>query len=127
MSLDTSDTIYERIGGEKTIDSIIELFYPRITADPVLSSYFTHANVGKIMSMQKHFFTAATGGPLTYGGRPLGEVHHKLGISRYEFDLYVRHLTETLMEIGLSEEDCKQVVASINIYAPDITTDMDAF
>lgn len=127
MSENTSDSIYERIGGEATIASIIEVFYNKITSDPVLSSYFKNANVDKIMRMQKHFFTAATGGPLTYSGRPLKDVHQHLDISRYEFDRYVRHLTETLESIGVPEEDRKQVVARINIYAPDITNDLDSF
>lgn len=122
MSGETS--IYERIGGQEAIDGLVDKFYAKITSDSVLQSYFKHAPVGKIMEMQRQFLSAATGGPLTYAGRPLREVHQHLGISRYEFDRYVRILTETLAEMGLSEEDQRQVAASINIYADDITNDV---
>ena len=125
MSNHTETTIYDRIGGESAIDSIIATFYPRIISDSVLGSYFQTANTEKIMRMQKHFLTAATGGPLTYSGRPLKEVHKPLGISRYEFDRYVQLLVDTLRTLGISEEDGKQVAACINIYAPDITNDID--
>lgn len=119
-----SGSIYERIGGQEGIDRLVDDFYERVVNDSVLASYFKHASVGKIIEMQRVFLAAATGGPNVYAGRPLRDVHHRLGISRYEFDRYVQLLVEALAETGLNEEDQKQVVASINIYAEDITNDV---
>ena len=124
MSQEDTHTIYERIGGAEGIAGLVDEFYEKIIADEVLKSYFKHASVGKIMNMQKEFFTAATGGPNTYSGRPLKEVHKHMGISRYEFDRYVGHLVDTLKTRGISGEDSREVVAKINIYGDDITNDV---
>jgi len=124
MSQQEDTSIYDRIGGAEGIEGLVDDFYEKITNDEVLKSYFKNASVGKIMNMQKQFFSAATGGPLLYSGRPLKEVHKHLGISRYEFDRYVNHLVDTLKTAGISEEDSREVVAKINIYKDDITTDV---
>ena len=124
MSPEDTTSIYERIGGAEGIAGLVDEFYEKITADEVLKSYFKNASVGKIMKMQKEFFTAATGGPGTYSGRPLKDVHKHMGISRYEFDRYVGHLVETLKTRGISGEDSRQVVAKINLYADDIINDI---
>ena len=124
MSQEENNSIYERIGGADGISELVDEFYKKVTEDEVLKSYFAHACVGKLINMQKQFFTAATGGPMLYSGRPLKEVHKHLNISRYEFDRYVNHLVTTLKERGISEEDGREVVAKINIYADDITNDI---
>lgn len=122
---ENSTTIYDRIGGAEGISGLVDEFYEKIIADEVLKSYFKNASVGKIMNMQREFFSAATGGPSTYSGRPLKEVHKHMGISKYEFDRYVAHLVDTLKTRGISDEDSREVVAKINIYADDITNDIN--
>ncbi len=116
----SSPTLYERMGGAPAIDSLIDALYERVQADPVLQSFFRNAPVGKIKLMQRHFFSAATGGPLTYSGRPLSEVHQPLNISRYEFDRYVSLLLETLKSEGICEEDSDLVLGKVQMYAGDI-------
>ena len=124
MNQEEPTSIYERIGGADGIDGLVDEFYESIMSDEVLKPYFKHASTGKIIIMQKQFFAAATGGPLTYGGKPLKEVHKHMGISRYEFDRYVGHLVKTLETRGISGEDSREVVAMINIYADEITNDI---
>ncbi|MEC5125692.1 group 1 truncated hemoglobin [Verrucomicrobiales bacterium BCK34] len=124
MSQEEPESIYERIGGAEGIAGLVDEFYESIMSDEVLKPYFKHASVGKIIIMQKEFFAAATGGPRTYSGRPLKEIHKHMGISRYEFDRYVGHLVKALETRGITGEDSREVVALINIYADDITTDI---
>ena len=121
MSEETS--IYERIGGEEGIEGILDIFYDKVIADSVLKSYFHGASLPNIRKKQKEFFAAATGGPHAYIGRSLGEVHKNMGISRYEFDRFVKLLVESLKERGISDKDGREVVAKVNIYAEEITHD----
>ena len=118
-------TIYERIGGEDGIAKLVDGFYDKVVADPELKFYFEHVPMGRLRTMQREFFAVATGGPILYSGRPLGEVHRKLDISRREFQRFTEHLIETLKEVGASEKDIYAVIAHVNIYADEIVNDIE--
>jgi len=123
MSHDPDSTLYERIGGEETINSLVDNFYSKVQDDPELAPYFTNVPMDKLRRMQFEFFSAATGGPIVYSGRPLGEVHRPLSISMREFQRFTEHLIETLEEIGVDKQDVLDIVAKINLYADEITNE----
>lgn len=121
---DSPASIYERIGGEAGIASLVGRFYDRVMADPELRPYFEHAPMDKLRQMQREFFAAAAGGPIVYSGRPLRQVHHRLAISRREFQRFTDHLIETMEEIeGITRQDILDMIARINLYADEITND----
>jgi hemoglobin len=117
----TEQSIYDKIGGEEGIGSMVDSFYKKILADPELAPYFKNVPMDKLGRMQREFFAAATGGPIVYSGRPLGHVHRKLGISIREFQRFTEHLIGTLQETGISEKDVYEVIAKVNLYADEIT------
>jgi hemoglobin len=119
----SESSIYERIGAEKGIAAMVDNFYERVLADPELSSYFESVPMDKQRRMQREFFSAATGGPIVYSGRPLSQVHRKLGISRREFQRFTERLIETLKETGISEQDVFDIIARVNLYADEITNE----
>ncbi len=119
---DTS--LYERIGGAPTIESLIDSFYTKVLADGELKHYFKHAPMDKLRRMQREFFSAATGGPIVYSGRPLSEVHRHMAISKREFQRFTEHLLETLREVGVGEEEAYEIISHVNLYADEITNDI---
>lgn len=121
----TEATLYSKIGGEDAIALMIGEFYERVTADPQLADYFTHVGLGKLARMQTEFFSAALGGPIRYGGRPINYAHQSLGISREQFQRFTEHLFETLRRFPLSDEDRYQIIARINTYTDDVVTSGD--
>ena len=116
-------SLYERIGGETALTILIERFYHRITHDPEIGHYFVHVPIEKLKRMQREFFAMATGGPVTYAGRPLSQVHHPLAISRREFQRFTDHLITTLQEEGINEQDTREVIAKVNLYMDEITNE----
>lgn len=120
---DPEETIYDRIGGAETIAKLVESFYEKVLADPELSYFFEKAPMGKLLAMQKEFFSAATGGPITYSGRPLSQVHHGMSISTRQFARFTEHLIDTLKEVGVAESDANTIISHVNLYADEITTD----
>ena len=120
---DHEKSLYERIGGEKSIAKLVDHFYAKVVADPEIGYYFTHVPMGKLIPMQREFFAMATGGPTLYSGRPLSEIHRPLAISRREFARFTEHLIETLQEIGIDEQDTYEIIAKINLYADEITNE----
>tara|TARA_R110002096_G_scaffold256201_2_gene449461 strand:+ start:1558 stop:1941 length:384 start_codon:yes stop_codon:yes gene_type:complete len=121
---DKETSIYERIGGAEVIDNLVTSFYEKVLADGELNFYFKDVPMEKLRRMQHEFFSAATGGPITYSGRPLGEVHRGMAISKHELQRFTEHLIDTLKEVGVSEEDSFDIICYVNLYADEITNDV---
>ena len=117
-------TLFERVGGEKTIRELIHEFYDRVVADPELKPFFKNTSMDKLRRMQHEFFSAALDGPITYTGRPLSYVHHGRGITKHHFALYVSHLIDTLRDHGINDQDVNDLIGRINTYANEITGDV---
>ncbi len=115
------ETLYDRIGGEKAIGTLMDTFYDRVFADNELRPFFEGVALERLRRMQREFFAAALGGPVVYSGRALSEVHYGRGIRPRHLRLFLDHLLETLRGQEVSEEDAYEVVTRIHIYADDIT------
>jgi len=94
-----------------------------VLADPEFSFYFEKAPMDKLLRMQKEFLSTATGGPITYSGRPLSEVHRGMAISKREFGCFTEHLIKTLKEAGVEEKDAYEIISHVSLYADEITND----
>ncbi|WP_395752377.1 group 1 truncated hemoglobin [Prosthecobacter sp.] len=114
-------SLYERLGGEELISALIPAFYTRVLADPELAPFFKHTELEKLHSMQREFFVMATGGPLTYNGRPLAHAHHGRGITRQHFASFTGHLVETLFDLNVTQEEADEVIDRINAMTNEIT------
>ncbi|MEM1440847.1 MAG: group 1 truncated hemoglobin [Verrucomicrobiota bacterium] len=122
--MESQTTLFDRIGGAETISSLVDSFYQKVLADTELSNYFKNASMDKLLAMQKEFFSAATGGPLTYSGRPLRDVHRHMTISKLEFGRFTEHLIDTLKEVGVAEDASYEIISHVNLYADEITDDV---
>ena len=120
---DKRQTLFARIGGEKTIAELLGDFYDRVLADPELKPFFNNTSMDKLGRMQREFFSAALDGPITYTGKPLGHVHHGRGITKHHFALYVNHLIDTLRDYGITDQDAQDIIGRISTYANEITGD----
>jgi hemoglobin len=113
-------TIYEQIGGAKTVDKLIGSFYRRVLADPMLSPFFENTSIETLERMQKTFFTIALGGPDPDVKISIYETHRGRGIKREHLTRFTEHLMTTLREVGVDEENAKKVYQRISIYADDV-------
>ena len=117
----TADSsLYERVGGAATIEKLVDAFYVEVMADPELAPFFEEVSIEKLILMQREFFSAALGGPVTYTGRPIAYAHHGLGIKNTHVARFVGHLLSTLDAYDLSEEDREGVVSRINVYSAEV-------
>lgn len=114
------ENLYERLGGEQAVTDMVGEFYDRVLADLKLRPFFEHVEMDKLRRMQREFFSAALGGPLSYTGVPLGYAHYGRGISRGHFARFVGVLLDTLKARGVEETDAGEIIARINTYADEI-------
>lgn len=113
-------SLYDRLGGEDMIAALIPAFYVRVLADPELGPFFVHTELEKLHAMQREFFVMATGGPIQYSGRPLAHTHHGRGITRQHFARFTGHLVETLLDMGVTQEEADEVIERINAMTNEI-------
>jgi hemoglobin len=113
-------SLYDRLGGEDMISALIPAFYVRVLADPELGPFFAHTELEKLHAMQREFFVMATGGPIQYSGRPLAHTHHGRGITRHHFSSFTNHLIETLLDMGVTQEEADEVIERINAMTNEI-------
>ena len=115
-------SIYSRIGGYEAIEGVVEDFYDRVLADDELSGFFTGTNMGRLRGKQTEFFAAALGGPESYTGPPMKQVHQGRGIAMHHFDLVVQHLANALTTAGVPANTTGQILAAIAPLAPEIAS-----
>ncbi|HSC86419.1 MAG TPA: group 1 truncated hemoglobin [Polyangiaceae bacterium] len=100
-------TLYERIGGEAAVMAAVDLFYKKVLSDDVTKPFFEGLDMERQIKKQIAFMTVAFGGPDEYKGRDLRSAHANLvrskGLGDVHFDAVAKHLTDTLMELGVSQ------------------------
>ncbi len=85
-------SLYERLGGKKAIDAVVDRFYDLMIKDPKINQYYNNIDLLKLRCRQKQFITMVTGGPHNYEGTDMKTAHCKLNISKSEFDITWSHL-----------------------------------
>ncbi|TDC93007.1 group 1 truncated hemoglobin [Actinomadura sp. 7K507] len=113
-------SIYESIGGEEALTTVVDGLYEKIIADEMLNPFFAGMNVGKLKGRQVEFFGQALGGPMVYQGGTMKAVHLGLGIERRHFDRVAEHLVASLAEAGVPEETIAEIAAVVLPLADDI-------
>lgn len=120
QSASDDSTLYARLGGEPGISKLLMDFYGHILDDKELARFFENVEMEKLVSMQKELFSSALGGPHTYTGKPLKEVHAGRGITLHHFQRFREHLLSTLQDAGVPVEDIQEVVRRVTAMRKDV-------
>jgi hemoglobin len=115
-------SLYERLGSDEAIQSVVDGFYERVMADPTLAPFFAHTTMSRQRRHLASFVAAATGGP-AYHGRSMRAAHQYLGIEQRDFDAVAKHLVAELGSHGVGSDPIAEVVAAIAPLADEIVTD----
>jgi hemoglobin len=113
MAMAAEPTPFERLGGEVSIDVVVDDFYDRVAGDPELAPFFDDVPMDRLRMHQKAFLTSALGGPDDYHGRDLGEAHAHLDITGRHIDLLLDHLGASLAGLGVSPPLIDEVLTQI--------------
>mmetsp|Transcript_22093 Transcript_22093/g.67871 ORF Transcript_22093/g.67871 Transcript_22093/m.67871 type:complete len:972 (-) Transcript_22093:861-3776(-) len=79
-------TIYELLGGQESVNAVVERFYFYMVADPRLSKFFKNVSMGRMRHLQGSFVAHALGSTVPYKGKDMKSAHAKLGITHDDFD-----------------------------------------
>lgn len=122
-------SLYEEIGGQETIDKLVNAFYPRVYADPELRPLF-EGDMEEIKRKQRMFLPQFLGGPAFYSqefGPPAMRARHlPFEVTPRRAACWLRCMKEAFEEIGLDQQpagpafyDRLTQVAGIMVNSPD--------
>lgn len=115
-------SIYDSLGGGPKVAEAVEKFYERLRADPVISTFFERADMAGLETHQRMFLTAALGGPDAYEGRDMRAAHAHLEITDVDFDLFLEHLSETLVQVGATPDRVAELLETLSPLRPEIVS-----
>lgn len=93
----SSQSLYEAVGGLPTLQTVHKIFYDKVYADNWLKQFFDGFNQQVIEDKQTSFMADKMGGP-KYLGKPVKQVHENMYISRELFERRHALLSESLCE-----------------------------
>ncbi|MBR2567918.1 MAG: globin [Paenibacillus sp.] len=110
-------TLYELLGGEDAIRRIVEAFYPKVQAHPLIGPLFPD-NILPVMEKQRLFLTQFFGGPMLYSdqyGHPMMRARHlPFEITPERAEAWLSCMREALKEVNVSEELSAAVLARLS-------------
>jgi hemoglobin len=122
-------SLYSEIGGQETIDKLVNAFYPRVYADSELRPLF-EGDMEEIKRKQRMFLPQFLGGPALYSqefGPPAMRARHlPFEVTPRRAACWLRCMKEAFQEIGLDQNpaglafyDRLTQVAGIMVNSPD--------
>jgi hemoglobin len=123
-------SLYSEIGGQETIDKLVDAFYPRVYANEELRPLF-EGDMEEIKRKQRMFLPQFLGGPALYsqefGPPAMRERHLPFKVTPKRALCWLSCMKEAMEEIGLYEQpvgkafyDRLTQVAGIMVNSPDI-------
>lgn len=128
---DEKKTLYDRLGGSGGVDAIVADWVTRVMADPTVNferkgvkqggisihrgrSLEWNASDENISRLKQHvaqFIAIKTGGPTSYSGEEMKQVHSGLRITNTEFDASIGALKATLDKLQIPNDEQKELLA----------------
>lgn len=118
-------SLYERLGGQNAIVTVIDDFVARCAGDDRINAKFARSDIDRLKRMLVDQVCEATGGPCTYRGRDMKETHDGMGVTAGEFDALVEDLVATLNGFNVPQAEQDELLGLLGPMKGDIV-EMDS-
>jgi len=105
-----SESLYERLGGEKGISDIARDIIAFHLVNPTIKVRFQDTGSDKLHRLVVEFFGMGTGGPQKYTGKDMREAHKAMNISEEEFLAVLDDAMKALDKNGIAPETKNEVL-----------------
>ena len=119
-------SLFEQLGGEPKLSAIVDDFVDRCFDDLMIGFMFKRASRDRIKRFEYQHAAEHLGGPVRYGGRPLGEAHGPHRIFGGQFARRRQILIETLRDHGVADDIIDAWIAHQDTLRALITKDQDS-
>ena len=120
MASDNPLSLYERLGGVYSIATVVDdlidriMVDPRLNANPRLNEAHHRVPPAGFKYLVTEMVCWATGGPQSYTGRSMRDVHQNLKITAAEWDAFLDDFQQTLDKFNVpqaEQAELKEIVA----------------
>ncbi|MGY4878732.1 group I truncated hemoglobin [Vreelandella aquamarina] len=94
-------TLYDRIGGQSTINAVVENLLYRIADDDEVVRFFANTNIDLFAESFATQLCDISNGPCHYDGPPMDRAHQTMGITDAHFNRVVAYLDAAMQEEGV--------------------------
>lgn len=113
--------LYVTIGGREPLVAVVDHFYDRVLADPLLAPLFAGTDMPRQRAHQVEFLAAALGGPDAYRGPSLRQAHRGRGITKEHFARVAGHLEAALIWAKVEPRALQAIMATIAALQSEVT------
>lgn len=99
-----STSIYDKIGGTKSVVAAVDIFYGKVLADDRVNGFFNKTDMQAQRGKQVKFLAFVMGGPEKWQGKSMLEAHKGMNLTDEHFGAIAGHLQSTLVELKVPEE-----------------------
>ncbi|GMX65381.1 group 1 truncated hemoglobin [Paenibacillus elgii] len=118
--METTNSLYEKVGGEQAISKVVDYFYKLVLADDTVNDFFKNTDMEKQRRHQTKFISFALGGPNQYSGKSMAKAHEGMNLQPAHFNAIVKHLHDSLAHFGVSEPEIEQALSHVAELKDDI-------
>jgi hemoglobin len=115
--------LFDQLGGEPVLRSIVGRFVDRMFADPMIGFFFRKASRERVKDKEYELAAQLLGGPVEYTGRPIQQVHAVHPIMGGQFARRLEILRSTLVEAGAPEAVIRHWIAHTESLRSLVTRD----
>ena len=97
--------LYERIGAQDGIATVVDGFLGKVGADDRVNGRFADTDMPKLRGLLIEQVCEATGGPCKYSGKNMLDAHKGMNITEAEFGIIAAHFAAAMSDAGVTVED----------------------
>ena len=97
--------LYERIGAQDGIATVVDGFLGKVGADDRVNGRFADTDMPKLRALLIEQVCEATGGPCKYSGMSMLDAHTGMNITEDEFGIVAAHFAAAMLDAGVGTDD----------------------
>ena len=107
-----TNSLYQRLGGADGIARLVDDVFAVHLNNPVVKTRFENIkDLEHAKNMARQFFSAGSGGPVSYTGKDMLTAHKGMNISEQEYLAVMDDIVGAMENNGLNEDAKKDVIA----------------
>jgi hemoglobin len=118
-------SLYQRLGGKKAIEMVVDEFINNCATDPRISAFFkqTAADKQRLTKFRNNLVNQiceAAKGPCKYTGKSMKESHKGMGVKDQHFNALVEDLVKALDKFKVPEKEKNELLGALGPMKKDI-------